>query len=40
LRQADQARTDPAAIESDLEVTLKQLSRLLTRRELVVENHA
>jgi hypothetical protein len=34
LRQADQARTDFAAIESDLEVIQKQLSRLPTRREL------
>jgi hypothetical protein len=34
LRQADQARTDFAAIESNLEVIQKQLSRLATRREL------
>ena len=34
LRQADQAHTDFAAIESDLEVIQKQLSRLPTRREL------
>jgi len=34
LRQPDQARTDFAAIESDLEVIQKQLARLPTRREL------
>ena len=34
LRQADQARTDYAAIESDLEVIQKQLARLPTCREL------
>jgi hypothetical protein len=34
LRQADQARTDFAAIDSDLEVSQEQLSRLPTRREL------
>ena len=34
LRQADQARIDFAAIESDLEVIQKQLARLPTRREL------
>jgi hypothetical protein len=34
LRQADQARTDSAAIESELEVIQKQLARLPTRREL------
>ena len=34
LQQADQARTDLAAIESELEVIQKQLSRLPTRREL------
>jgi hypothetical protein len=35
MRQADHgARTDFAAIESDLEVIQKQLSRLPTRREL------
>jgi hypothetical protein len=35
LRQAaDQARTDFVAIESDLEVNQKQLSRLPTSREL------
>jgi hypothetical protein len=34
LQQADQARTDFAAIESDLEVVQKQLSRLPTRQEL------
>jgi hypothetical protein len=33
-RHADQARTDFAAIESDLEVIQKQLARLPTRREL------
>jgi hypothetical protein len=32
--QADQARTDFAAIESELEVVQKQLARLPTRREL------
>ena len=35
LRTEDQARTDLAAIESELGVTQKQLARLLTRRELV-----
>jgi hypothetical protein len=34
LRQADQARTDLAAIESELEAIQIQLSRLPTRREL------
>jgi hypothetical protein len=34
LRQADQVRTDCAAIESGLEVIQKQLARLPTRREL------
>ena len=34
LRQADQARTDFAAIESELELIQKQLARLTTRREL------
>ena len=34
MRQADQARTDFAAIESELEVIQKQLARLPTRREL------
>jgi hypothetical protein len=34
LRQADQARTDFGAIESELEVIQKQLARLPTRREL------
>jgi hypothetical protein len=34
LRQANQARTDFAAIQSDLEVIQKQLARLPTRREL------
>ena len=32
--QADQARTDFAGIESELEVIQKQLARLPTRREL------
>jgi hypothetical protein len=34
LRQADQARTDFAAIESERKVIQKQLTRLVTRREL------
>jgi hypothetical protein len=34
LRQADQTRTDFAAIESDLQVVMAQLARLPTRREL------
>jgi hypothetical protein len=34
LRQADQARTDFTAIESELEIVQKQLTRLPTRREL------
>jgi hypothetical protein len=34
LRQADQARTDFAAVAFDLEVIQKQLARLPTRREL------
>jgi hypothetical protein len=34
LRQADQAGTDCAAIESELEVIQKQLARLRTRPEL------
>jgi ribosome-associated translation inhibitor RaiA len=34
IAASDQARTDFAAIESDLEVIQKQLSRLPTRREL------
>jgi hypothetical protein len=34
LRQADQARTDIAAIESEPEVIQAQLARLPTRREL------
>jgi hypothetical protein len=34
LRQVDQARTDIAAIESELEVIQAQLARLPTRREL------
>ena len=33
LRQADQARTDFAAIESDLQFVMGQLSRLPTRKE-------
>jgi hypothetical protein len=33
LRQADQARTDFAAIESDLEAIMERLSRLPTRTE-------
>jgi hypothetical protein len=32
LRQADQARTDFAAIESDLQFIMDQLSRVPTRR--------
>ena len=34
LRQADQARTDFAAIESDLELIMGQLARLPTRAYL------
>jgi len=34
LRQADQARTDFALIECNLEVIQKQLARLPTRRDL------
>jgi hypothetical protein len=34
LRQADQARTDFAAIESDLEATYARLARLPNRGEL------
>ena len=34
LRQADQARTDFALIESDLEIIQKQFARLPTHREL------
>jgi hypothetical protein len=34
LRQADQARTDFAAIESDLQNVMEQLARLPTRKEL------
>jgi hypothetical protein len=34
MRQADQARTDIAAIESELEVIQAQLARMPTRREL------
>ena len=33
LRRADQARTDFAAIESDLEFIMGQLARLPTRKE-------
>ena len=36
LRQADQARTDFALIESDLEFVASQLSRLPTRRDLAM----
>jgi hypothetical protein len=35
VAEAEQACTDFAAIESDLEVIQKQLARLPTRRELV-----
>ena len=34
LHQADQARTDFAAIESDLQFVMGQLARLPTRRDL------
>jgi hypothetical protein len=34
LRQADQARTDFAAIESDLEAIMARLTRLPTRGDL------
>lgn len=34
LRQADQARTDFAAIESDLQFVINQLARIPTRKEL------
>ena len=34
LRQADQARTDFAAIEDDLQFLASQLARLPTRRDL------
>jgi hypothetical protein len=34
LRQADQARTDFAAIESDLQFVMGQLARLPTRGDL------
>ena len=34
LRQADQARTDFAAIEAELEIIQAHLARLPTRREL------
>jgi hypothetical protein len=33
LRQADQARTDFAAIESDLQFVMAQLARIPTRKE-------
>ena len=33
LRQADQARTDFAAVESDLEFIMAQLARIPTRKE-------
>jgi hypothetical protein len=36
LRQADQARTDFALIESDLEFVASQLSRLPTWRDLAM----
>jgi hypothetical protein len=36
LRQADQARTDFALIESDLELIMGQLARLPTRRDLAM----
>jgi hypothetical protein len=34
LRQADQARTDFAALESDLQIVISQLARLPTRSDL------
>jgi hypothetical protein len=34
LRQADQARTDFAAIEEGLEFIMAQVSKVLTRKEL------
>ena len=34
LRQADQARSDFAAVESDLQIVMGQLARLPTRRDL------
>jgi hypothetical protein len=34
LRQANQARSDFAAIESDLQIVMGQLARLPTRRDL------
>jgi hypothetical protein len=34
LRQADQARTDFAAIESDLELIMARLAKIPTRKEL------
>ena len=34
LRQADQARSDFAAIETDLQFVMGQLARLPTRRDL------
>jgi hypothetical protein len=33
LRQADQARTDFAAVESDLEFIMAQVARIPTRKE-------
>jgi hypothetical protein len=36
LRQADQACTDFAAIESDREMIMERLSRLPTRKEIVL----
>jgi hypothetical protein len=36
LHQADQARTDFAAIESDLEFIVEQLARLPTRKEMAL----
>jgi hypothetical protein len=34
LRQADEARTDFAAIEGDLQLVMRQLARLPTQRDL------
>jgi hypothetical protein len=34
LRQADQARADYAALESDLQVVMSQLARLPTRGDI------
>jgi hypothetical protein len=36
LHRADQARTDFAAIESDLEFIVEQLARLPTRKEMAL----